>query len=590
MAKCDEGYRCEICGEDVASLVDSDLYLRYVIGLIDPEVLHTCKERHLRCNPSLAQFIVDPRFDPVVVEGDFDKRKLDAQFVRQREVLVTRGWKRLRELAKLDVPIIDYPLPEVIAQDSIACWLRCLKCLFHCPCTLVACRPIIVRMSPTTQPVANSYQPPVGPPAASHSNQPELLHDVCFWGMATTQFLGAFNDNLFKQLMLLIATPNAVAAAVQQDQQWKATVVFALAFILFSGFAGWMADRTSKRKLIILSKAAEIVVMLLGMVGFYYFNIIGFDGMLVVLFLMGVQSTFFGPPKYGILPEAVRERDLPRANGIFLMFTFIAIIFGVALAGVLKATLGVDRVWMISSICIGIAVLGTLTSLMVWRVAPAVPNARLRRQDLFIPGEVIQLIRSDRNLLLALLVSSVFWMLGGVVQSGVNALGLTQLGLGDGWTSFLAAMMAVGIPAGCVVGGYLSRGRINPRVVSAGAAGMFVCLVLLSLPGGPQQHLLGFAGTVPVLIALGFCTGMFVVPIQVSLQVLPPPEDKGRMIAVMNQCNFLGIIVGGFLFGIAISSLAAAALPQNLVFAVTAVIMLPIALFYRPKDRALRDD
>lgn len=116
MAKCDEGYLCEVCGDDVASLVDSDLYLRFVIGMIDPEVLHTSKERHLRCNPALAQFIVDERFEPVVVEGAFDKRTLDAEFVRQREELVTRGWRRLRELSRLDVPIIEYPLPEVAEQ------------------------------------------------------------------------------------------------------------------------------------------------------------------------------------------------------------------------------------------------------------------------------------------------------------------------------------------------------------------------------------------------------------------------------------------------------------------------------------------
>lgn len=119
---------------------------------------------------------------------------------------------------------------------------------------------------------------------------------------------------------------------------------------------------------------------------------------------------------------------------------------------------------------------------------------------------------------------------------------------------------------------------------------MFVCLVLLSLPGGPQDHLLGFEGTVPVLILLGFFTGMFVVPIQVSLQVLPPPEDKGRMIATMNQCNFVGIILGGFLFGAVMAVLEENAWPRNLVFAVTAAMMLPITIFYRPEERALGDD
>jgi hypothetical protein len=115
MAKCDEGYLCEVCGRDVGELVESDMYLRYVIGLLDPETLHTASERHIRCNPTLAQFIVDDDFEPVVVEGDFDKRRLDAGFVRERERLVTRGWRRLKELAPLDLPIIDYPLSEVRA-------------------------------------------------------------------------------------------------------------------------------------------------------------------------------------------------------------------------------------------------------------------------------------------------------------------------------------------------------------------------------------------------------------------------------------------------------------------------------------------
>ena len=99
MAKCEEGYLCDVCGGDVEEITDSDLYLRYVIGMLDPETLHTTRERHIRCNPVLAQFIVDDDFAPVVVEGDFDKRRLDPAYVHQRETLVTRGWRRLRELA-----------------------------------------------------------------------------------------------------------------------------------------------------------------------------------------------------------------------------------------------------------------------------------------------------------------------------------------------------------------------------------------------------------------------------------------------------------------------------------------------------------
>ena len=111
---CEEGYLCDVCGKDVENIWESDLYLRYVIGLIDPETLHTTKERHITCNPALAQFIVDREFRPIIAEGDFSKDLLDPEFVKGREQLVTRGWRRLKELASLEgLSILEYPLPEV---------------------------------------------------------------------------------------------------------------------------------------------------------------------------------------------------------------------------------------------------------------------------------------------------------------------------------------------------------------------------------------------------------------------------------------------------------------------------------------------
>ena len=113
MAKCDEGYICDVCGQEVEQITESDLYLRFVIGMLDPETLHTSSERHVVCNPSLSQFVVDDQFPEIVVDGDFDKRQMDASFVRQREALVTRGWQRLGEIAQQDLSILEYPLPEV---------------------------------------------------------------------------------------------------------------------------------------------------------------------------------------------------------------------------------------------------------------------------------------------------------------------------------------------------------------------------------------------------------------------------------------------------------------------------------------------
>ncbi|MEM9826702.1 MAG: hypothetical protein AAF958_08945 [Planctomycetota bacterium] len=118
MAKCDEGYRCDVCGEDVTGIVDSDLYLRFVIGEADPEQLHVAAERHLRCNPVLSQFIDDDRFQAPRVDGPLGKDALDAEFVRQRTEYVTRGYRRLHEINgwEGDRDVTEYPLPEAIEK------------------------------------------------------------------------------------------------------------------------------------------------------------------------------------------------------------------------------------------------------------------------------------------------------------------------------------------------------------------------------------------------------------------------------------------------------------------------------------------
>ncbi|MFO0891325.1 MAG: hypothetical protein U0790_19545 [Isosphaeraceae bacterium] len=120
MARCDEGYLCVVCGEEVEHLTDSDLYLRYVLGEVDPEKLHLLPERHLRCNPALAQFIVDPCFPPLVADGPFSKAALSPDFVAEEEVRVTRGYVRLRELERLAIPIHEYPLPSARAESETA--------------------------------------------------------------------------------------------------------------------------------------------------------------------------------------------------------------------------------------------------------------------------------------------------------------------------------------------------------------------------------------------------------------------------------------------------------------------------------------
>jgi len=432
-------------------------------------------------------------------------------------------------------------------------------------------------------------------PPVDREALPPLFRDRSFWGMAVTQFLGAFNDNLFKQLILLIAVAGL-------DMQGIAMVVFALPFILFSGLAGFLSDRFSKRPIIVLSKIGEIVIMGLGVIGFAFYGATGLTGLLIVLFLMGMQSSFFGPGKYGILPEMLRTRDLPRANGFILMTTFVAIILGTAIAGLLKSVLtggeqveadSVSQLSMASCVCVLIAIVGTCTSLLVRRVPPAKPDMRFHASALGIPPEMIRLLRSDRVLLVALLASCMFWLAATTVLQAVNALGMKQLQLGefeDFWTSVLTSVTSIGIAIGAIAAGKLSKGRVDFRIVRIGAWGMFGGLILLALPGpGADRHLLGFGGSIPLLILLGAFAGMYAIPIQVFIQARPPDHLKGRMIALMNQANFVAILLSGvvyFVFALVVNS---AGLPQCVSFGFTALLMLPVAIFYHPPNEQLSE-
>jgi hypothetical protein len=119
MARCDQGYLCDVCGQEVEAITESDLYLRYILGEVPPELLTLSPERHIRCNPAVAQFIINPAFSPVTCPGAFDKSGLDPDFVQKEEARITRGWTRLQEVPSLGVPVTSYPLPEIQAAWNL---------------------------------------------------------------------------------------------------------------------------------------------------------------------------------------------------------------------------------------------------------------------------------------------------------------------------------------------------------------------------------------------------------------------------------------------------------------------------------------
>lgn len=471
---------------------------------------------------------------------------------------------------------------------------------------------------------------------ATVANRPPLLQDRSFWGLNLTQFLGAFNDNLFKQLVMLLCLDQA-RMPNGRDLQGLAMILFAVPFIFISGYAGYLSDRFSKRTVIVLCKLAEVLIVVLGMIGFYLHSL---PFLLGVLCLMGVHSAFFGPSKYGILPEMLRETDLPRANGIILMATFLAIIFGLSAAGAAKQVFA-TMLWVASLPCLIIAVTGLITSLMIRPTPVAQPNLKFELSSLAVPTETRQLLFSNRTLLGVLLMSSVFWFVGGTIYPpAINALCKEQFHLDELLTGILAASTGVGIAIGCIMAGLLSKDRVRGWIVRVGAWGLTLSLLTLALPG-PGWHaaresvkalktnpapknakqqpaeevqnapaaaandeqppmiaaeqkpadlyyrgtLLGPYGSGLALILVGFFAGFYSVPLQVYLQSNAPTDQKGRIIAAMNLLNWFGIAGAGLIYTIGRVILVDwLTLPQASLFGFAAALMLPVALLYRPPE------
>lgn len=388
---------------------------------------------------------------------------------------------------------------------------------------------------------------------------------------------------------------NSVAAPNPYFDPYQtiASLLFAIAFVMFVGFAGFLSDRYPKKRIVVCCKVAEIVVMLLGFLVLLMFDA-GTAAYLValfaVLFLMGLQSAFFGPSKFGILPEMFSDTDLPTINGVILATTFLAIIFGTVLAGALKDVLG-DRLWMISLLCVGLACLGTLTSLMLRRPAAAQSSLRFSVSNWFGEPRIWKQVTGDRLLFKVLLVYSVFWFVGGVIALTITLFGRIQLQLPDIVTAGFNACMGLGIGMGSIWAAKISHKDVRLDLVKSGSLGMFVGLLVVSLvailgiPLGVKCWLIGIA-----LFAGGFFGGWVAVPLQVFIQAHPADELKGRIIAVMNLMTWIGILLASVYYFAALWVTGFRMNPSWIVLSAGVIILLAGGLPTLKTEEHLRDE
>jgi acyl-[acyl-carrier-protein]-phospholipid O-acyltransferase / long-chain-fatty-acid--[acyl-carrier-protein] ligase len=361
----------------------------------------------------------------------------------------------------------------------------------------------------------------------------DLLKSFGFQAFLWTQFLGAFNDNLYKIVVALFAVQAATGAGGGSTYLSLSGAVFILPFFFFSGYAGHMADVFSKRAVLVATKAFEILVMGLGILAFLVGRI---EPMLGVLFLMALQSTFFSPAKYGILPEMVPEHHLSRANGVVELTTFVAIILGTSLGSFLYVAWS-DRLEMIGWILTGIAVAGTLTSLGIARVLPSGSQKPFRLNPWAEIGSGVRRLYRERTLWLTVMGIAFFWFLGALMQLTIILLGKEVMGVSDLHVGVLGAFLAIGIGMGSLAAGTLSGDKVELGLVPLGAIGMGGFSILLAWSAS------SYAQTVSVLVLLGLSGGLFIVPLNALLQQKSGREEKGRLIATANFFTTMGVLL-----------------------------------------------
>jgi len=367
-----------------------------------------------------------------------------------------------------------------------------------------------------------------------------------FWSLFVTQFQGAFSDNVLKNLVVFLLIGLDMTLAQKHELSELVMALFALPFILFSMSGGFLADRRSKRTMTISVKVFEVFVMLLALAGFMWRQRQLHPGiaaswetcwpLLACVFLMGVHSAFFGPSKYGLLPELLPEKQLSWGNGLLELGTFVAIILGFPAAAWMSTHFRAEP-WLSAVVLVGLALVGLVTSLGITRVPAADPGKKFQANFL---GAILRQMRSwrgDRPLILSVIGNTYFSFLGQLLFLnlffyGLEVLHLDEMGIGRLWMS-----LALGIGAGSVAAGYLSGGKIEYGLVPLGALGMSVVSASLVLPCG------SVARALVLIAALGFFGGFFIVPISALLQHRPARDKKGEVLATANLLSFVGIFL-----------------------------------------------
>ena len=372
----------------------------------------------------------------------------------------------------------------------------------------------------------------------AHGGFKDVLKNGGFTAFLWTQFLGAFNDNAYRIIVSLRAV-YIVAQAGQSDKYVAlAGAIFVLPSLLFTGYAGQLADALSKRTVLIAVKIFEVAVMGLGILVFFSHNV---ALMYAVLFLMAVHYTIFSPAKYSIVPELVSDRDLSRANALLEMTTLVAIVLGTSV-GPLLLSAWKSAEWKIGLVLSTIAVAGCLTSFRITRVKAAGAREPWRLNPFGEIADGTRHLLRDRPLWLAVMAISYFWFLAMLFQMDLVLFGSETLRADETHAGLLMTCLSLGIGAGSMLAGRLSGDKVEIGLVPLGSIFMGVFSLGLYAARG------SYVASVVMLSMLGVAAGVFFVPLNAYLQQRSDSGEKGRIIATNNIYNTLGMLLATAVF------------------------------------------
>jgi 1-acyl-sn-glycerol-3-phosphate acyltransferase len=398
-----------------------------------------------------------------------------------------------------------------------------------------------------------------------------------FW----TQFFGAFNDNFFKNALVLLV---GYTATTKAEGDWLVNLsqgLLVLPFFLFSATAGQIADKLEKSRLIRAIKVSEIVIMMVAAYGFYVGHV---NLLLVTLFLMGTQSSLFGPVKYSILPQHLEEDELVAGNGLIEMGTFVAILVGTIVSGLVMQNPNY-RMVVVSAGLLLLALLGWLSSRRIPEAAAADPQLRISFNPIVETWRTIGYAREERSVWLSVLGISWLWFYGAIFLAQTLGYARYVLGGNQAVVTLLLAAFSVGVAAGSLGCEKLSGDKVEIGLVPLGAFGMSLFAVDLFFASptalAPGTHTVAsllhtsFGWRVVLdLVLMGVFGGLFSVPLYALVQQRSAPEKRSRIIAANNVVN-AGFMVAAA--AVAIVALRWLSIPE--LFLMTAVMNAVVAIY-----------